>query len=326
MAQIKINVATATTGELATANIADSAVTTAKIAADAVTDAKVADDIIGTEHLTAGEVDTTALGADSVTAAKIADDAIGAEHIDDNAIGLAAMAGGTDGNVISYDASGNPVAIATGSDGEVLTSAGAGQPPAFEAVSAGTALTGSTNNTIPTVTGANAISGEANLTFDGTDLTVSTGNVVMGTSGKGIDFSAQTPSAGMTAELLDHYEEGTWTPSIGGDASYHSQVGTYTRIGRYIYIQTTMQVNVLGTGSTTTVSGLPFTITANSTKGGVNRLGNCPTNVVWLMPNIAATSYNFCGMTASAGTITDAITVFASGTQVYTFLVGETAA
>ena len=43
------------------------------------------------------------------------------------------MAAGTDGNIISYDASGNPVAIATGNDGQVLTSAGAGQPPAFEA-------------------------------------------------------------------------------------------------------------------------------------------------------------------------------------------------
>ena len=35
-------------------------------------------------------------------------------------------------NIISYDASGDPVAIATGTDGQVLTSAGAGAPPAFE--------------------------------------------------------------------------------------------------------------------------------------------------------------------------------------------------
>ena len=55
----------------------------------------------------------------------------------DNAITLAKMAGGTDGNIISYDASGNPVAIATGSDGQVLTSTGAGSPPAMESVSGG---------------------------------------------------------------------------------------------------------------------------------------------------------------------------------------------
>ena len=50
------------------------------------------------------------------------------------------MASGTDGNIISYDASGNPVAIATGNDGQVLTSTGAGSPPAFETLSAGKVL------------------------------------------------------------------------------------------------------------------------------------------------------------------------------------------
>ena len=40
-------------------------------------------------------------------------------------------------------------------------------------ISAGTALSGSTNNTVCTVTGANAIQGEANLTFDGSIVAVS---------------------------------------------------------------------------------------------------------------------------------------------------------
>ena len=71
---------------LNTRSLPDSAVTTAKIAADAVTDAKIADDVVGTEHLTANEVDTTALGADAVTAAQIADDAISEEHLDVTAI------------------------------------------------------------------------------------------------------------------------------------------------------------------------------------------------------------------------------------------------
>jgi len=47
------------------------------------------------------------------------------------------MASGTDGNIISYDASGNPVAVATGTDGQVLTSAGAGAPPVFETLPVG---------------------------------------------------------------------------------------------------------------------------------------------------------------------------------------------
>jgi hypothetical protein len=122
-------------------------VKTGGIAADAVTDAKIADDVVGTEHLTANEVDTAALGADAVTGAQLADNAVNSEHytdgsidtahIADNQVTLAKLAGGTDGNIISFDASGDPVAIATGSDGQVLTSAGAGAPPAFEDVSGG---------------------------------------------------------------------------------------------------------------------------------------------------------------------------------------------
>ena len=60
--------------------------------------------------------------------------------VSDNEITLAKMAGGTDGNIISYDASGNPVAIATGTDGQVLTSAGAGAQPAFEDAGGGKLL------------------------------------------------------------------------------------------------------------------------------------------------------------------------------------------
>jgi hypothetical protein len=48
------------------------------------------------------------------------------------------MASGTDGNIISYDTSGNPVAVATGSSGHVLTSAGAGAIPSFQASTGGT--------------------------------------------------------------------------------------------------------------------------------------------------------------------------------------------
>jgi len=132
---------------LTASDLADGIVGTAKIAADAVTDAKIADDIVGTEHLTANEVDTAALAADAVTGAELADNAVNSEHytdgsidtihIGDNQITLAKMAGGTDGNIISFDASGDPVAIATGNDGQVLTSTGAGSPPAFEAIPGG---------------------------------------------------------------------------------------------------------------------------------------------------------------------------------------------
>jgi len=124
----------------------DGSIDTAHIAADQITNAKIADDQIDSEHYVDGSIDTAHIAADQITNAKIADDQIDSEHyvdgsidtahIADNQITLAKMAGGTDGNIISYDASGDPVAIATGSDGQVLTSTGAGSAPAFEALPA----------------------------------------------------------------------------------------------------------------------------------------------------------------------------------------------
>ena len=163
---------------------------------------------------------------------------------------------------------------------EVLTvtsySGGAGVLE-WAAASAGAALSGSTNNTIVTVTGANAMIGEANLTFDGTNLTIGTGNVIIGTSGKGIDFSAATPdesgAGSMSSEILDDYEEGTWTPVLednsgAGSTSYNTQNGRYTKIGNMVHLVAVMVVNTQSgvTGSENArMGGLPFTILSLAT-------------------------------------------------------------
>ena len=60
------------------------------------------------------------------------------------------------------------------------------------------------------------------------------------------------------SNLLDDYEEGTFTPSVGGNATYNSQIGKYIKIGRSVTIKLEMHINVLGTGSTSTVTGIPF--------------------------------------------------------------------
>ena len=71
--------------------------------------------------------------ATALTADDIADGAITTAKINDDAVTLAKFASGTDGNIITYDASGNPAAVSTGSSGQILTSAGAGSPPTFAA-------------------------------------------------------------------------------------------------------------------------------------------------------------------------------------------------
>ena len=116
------------------------------------------------------QVKTTGLADDAVTGAKIADDTVAEANMANDAISLTELKAGTDGQIITYDASGNPTAVGPGNDGQVLTSTGAGSPPAFETLpTSGPTLTGSTNNTVVTVTGSNAIAGEATFTYNGSD-------------------------------------------------------------------------------------------------------------------------------------------------------------
>jgi hypothetical protein len=106
---------------------------------------------------------------------------------------------------------------------------------------------------------------DAAQSFTG-DQTLSTGNLVIGTSGKGIDFSADSSAAGMTSELLDDYEEGTWTPvlTIGGTTETIGSVyAAYTKIGRQVTVQFKFSVDsVTGTGNV--VVSLPFTATSSA--------------------------------------------------------------
>ena len=69
------------------------------------------------------------------------------------------------------------------------------------------------------------------------DVTVNLGNLVIGTSGKGIDFSA-TAGTG-TSELFSDYEEGNWSPNQGAGLTVvgaFTSSGTYTKIGRQVTI------------------------------------------------------------------------------------------
>jgi len=95
------------------------------------------------------------------------------------------------------------------------------------------------------------------------DVNVIAGNLVIGTSGKGIDFSA-TPGAG-TSELLDDYEEGTFTPTYTSTGTpptvtYSHQYGKYTKIGRQVFFTVEIGTNsaTAGTG-VLAIGGLPFT-------------------------------------------------------------------
>ena len=90
-------------------------------------------------------------------------------------------------------------------------------------------------------------------------------NFVQGTAAKGVNFTANTPAAGMTSQLLNWYEEGAFTPTITGGSSnptvtYNRQFGTYTRIGRCVYFIIYIEITTITGGSGDAyISGLPFT-------------------------------------------------------------------
>jgi hypothetical protein len=99
------------------------------------------------------------------------------------------------------------------------------------------------------------------------NITAYTGNLVIGTAGKGIDFSAQTsPGAGMTSELLDRYEEGTWTAIIKDTndnlCTMVLDTGQYNRIGNKVTVTGIFSISSLGSASgTIRIAGLPFAVT-----------------------------------------------------------------
>jgi hypothetical protein len=113
--------------------------------------------------------------------------------------------------------------------------------------------------------------------------TIGVGGATPAASGAGVSFPASA-SASSDANTLDDYEEGTWTASVGGTATYNNQSGTYTKIGRIVIASFDLNINLIGTGSATTISGLPFASgpTVNAMVGAVSFFSNLNANINWL--------------------------------------------
>jgi hypothetical protein len=99
------------------------------------------------------------------------------------------------------------------------------------------------------------------------DVNLSTGNITQGTAAKGINFTANTPASGMTSQLLNWYETGTWvvtvTPETSGTITLNSSFDTasYTRVGNNVSVRGQLQIgsSSLPVGTYIKIS-LPFAI------------------------------------------------------------------
>ena len=88
------------------------------------------------------------------------------------------------------------------------------------------------------------------------------GNLTQGTAAKGINFTANSALAGKTSQLLNYYEEGTYTPTVtasSGAITTYSATGNYTRTGRQVTANIQVTLTNAGTASGALVATLPFT-------------------------------------------------------------------
>ena len=112
------------------------------------------------------------------------------------------------------------------------------------------------------------------LDYAGNELfRIQSGNLRVMTAAKGVNFTANTPAAGMTSQLLNWYEEGTWTPTISGtwsNVGTPTLTGTYTRIGRQVtvFLKIVPGTSISATRPSSTISGVPFGPIAGGVAGG----------------------------------------------------------
>jgi len=189
------------------AKIQNGAVDTAQLAADAVDGTRIADNAIDSEHYAAGSIDNEHL----------ADNAVDSDELAAGSVDIAHLATGTDGQIITWNASGVAVAVGPGTDGQVLTSTGAGSPPAFEDAGGGgitrEVSNGSRNIAGPATAGdAIAAGGDDNTLYGydaGTAITTGDKNIAIGSyAGDAITDGAGNIAIGyhaLTAEDDEDY-------------------------------------------------------------------------------------------------------------------------
>ena len=188
-----------------------------------ITAAKIEDGAVVAAEIASNAVTTAKINADAVTGAKIADDAINSEHYTDGSIDTAHLA---DGQVTTAKLA---TAVFTGA-----TDIGADIADADLFLmddGAGGTIRKTAASRIKTYAG-----GLTGVSTGSGNVTITDGNLIVA-DGHGIDFSATSDGTSMTAELLDDYEEGTFTPTwsfSSGSVTYQYQAGRYTKIGRLV--------------------------------------------------------------------------------------------
>ena len=284
----------AASGTIANAEIADNAVTTAKIAdstgsSDGVTTAKIATSAITTAKIADQAVDLSKLphGTSSndgkfLRANNGADptfETVTSTTINNNANNRVITGSGSANTLegeseLTYD-SGTLNLIPASGEGRILVIGGEGEDARLTlAADDGDdhidqynieARASDNSFRIDQFSGGSRVD---RLSIDteasGGNVTIHTGNLVIGTSGKGIDFSATGgPTNGTgSSELLDDYEEGSWSPAVATGTAGAVGNARYVKIGRMVHVQGGVSnFSDQSSSSNIEISGFPFALT-----------------------------------------------------------------
>ena len=96
-------------------------------------------------------------------------------------------------------------------------------------------------------------------------------------AGRGIDFSSNANAAGMTSEVLDDYEEGTWTPANQYLTITNNQTARYIKIGKMVTLTFDFTFASSPNGGSQTggyLQGIPFTLASESFQGKAYEIYN----------------------------------------------------
>lgn len=235
------------------------------------------------------------------------------------------------GDIIYADTTTTLAKLADVATGNALISGGVSTAPSWGKIGLTTHVSGilpvangGTNASTASITSFNNITG---YTASGATGTTST-NLVFSTSP-----TLVTPTLGAalatsikfgSGTVLSTYEEGTWTPTLGGTATYTSQKGSYIKIGRLVLVSFDITILLIGTGSTTTISGLPFTVGSQTSPKMEQAPGSCgyfaslAVNVYSIVPYASATTTTvlFVSNSALGGTATVNPAIFGNSARI----------
>ena len=136
----------------------------------------------------------------------------------------------------------------------------------------------------------------------------------------GLKFNGDTAAA----NALSDFETGNWTPSLGGNASYDIQYGRYEKIGNVVYIRFAIRAPTLGTGSTYSISGLPYTASSEMSGLSVGYYDGAAINFYAIVGSVEASVINIYLKTSITNNALQSTNFFQNNTRIYASAVYRT--